>query len=231
MSGKKIAASSQKKVANETVSTQKRGTYKFAAGKDIYSSYDSQKLENDFHLARDIITKQGFDGVPEVVSPTELDEYIKENGTPEMFRGYGCMDADRLSSHAEQFLSGDMHLSGEESSLYGAGIYTTTSDRIARGYAEAKKGANEAVPEHNMLERMTLRKDAKVLEVSMLFSNDKSEKPDVSKYMYGMLADCKLSNYAVAKGYDAVKVPQMGGQTYIVILNRTAVITDGVNHY
>ena len=192
-------------------------------GKDISSQYKESQLTSDFNLAKNIIEKQGFDGKPTVMSKEELTKYIQENGTMELFRGYGSDDSGTLSSYSDGFKTGDMYISGDKDSLYGAGIYTTNTKRTANNYASGMDGKSF---NHSRIDRMTLRKDAKILSVNA-FGGEPAE---VDGYDHGFSPSSSLGNYAAAKGYDAIQV-ERGPEKYLVIVNRTAVITDGDNHY
>jgi hypothetical protein len=207
--------------ANTTPSPDINTSY--VSGKNLINEYDRYKVQNNFELFSEIAEKQGFYGLPTKVTPKELDNYIKENNAPLLWRGDNDSVTKDMKGQIELFLNGHPpHISGEGGSWYGRGIYSTNIKETAKGYAN--KGGLE-----RQIYKLTLNKNAKVLDLTEGDSLNKF----VTKWgnTTAINESNTISNAAAAMGYDAIKIPIHGNEFYYNILNRSAIITDGRNYY
>ncbi len=88
--------------------------------RDRANQHIGDQSQADWFL-RELARDQGFDGLPEVVTSKQMDEYVA-NGERELFRGldsYG-MKGKTGENLAEQLRSGDMYVG---TGLFGNGIY------------------------------------------------------------------------------------------------------------
>ena len=205
----------------------------YVQGADISANYSEQEM-NDFNSVQGMLEAQGFDGHPQTMSSDELDAYIQEHGTQELFRGYTGSDADTIDGFRQQFTEGEIYVSGENASLYGSGIYASDQISVARQYARG---------EHSRVDRMVLHKDARVLEIANFGSFSESmgiTQPADAQMLFNAGLDWPrdantLSNFAVSRGYDAIRVQMAPSghahqNHHVVILNRTALLVDDKNH-
>lgn len=183
-----------------------------------------------------IAATQGFDGLPQVASREQVDKLVADGGV-EMFRGYvnaGGL-ADPVGGSGEQFAT-----QFREGPLYhgigqsGSGTYTAEDSAFAGKYADPSRGG--------YLQRMVLRKDAKVIteeDLVAAFKKDYASRPtpqitaiggshvptpEETAYQARLDVERDPGRYAAALGYDAIYVkPWMGrNDGQYVILNRTA---------
>jgi hypothetical protein len=194
----------------------------YVSGNDILKDYSEKELSENFDLFPEIAKKQGFEGLPTVVPPEELDKYIKENGTVELFRGEGNTQ-DKLNSFKEQFHNKiPPHWSSDQQSMYGRGIYFTNNfDEARNEYARPKPDAQ--------IHRATLRSGARILDL-----NSPEGKLFEKKYSFRTAWDTmddRMGNTAAAMGYDVITAKIDDDIVYYNILNRTAIITDKKNHW
>jgi hypothetical protein len=192
----------------------------YVSGRDITGDYTEKQLTEEFDLIKEIMEKQGYDRLPRVVSQTELESYISANRTPDLYRGfYSGPRGVSVRKVNQEFLCGDVYISDSGGSTEGRGIYTTNSKRVAMAYARHGGTANT----ESFLARMTVDKAAKILRTSELKASE------VLAYKFGTTR-CTLSNRIAAKGYDALEIPFADFGSYYLILNRSAIITDGLNY-
>ena len=203
----------------------------YVRGSDISDNFSRQELQSDFGLAEKIIAEQGFDGLPTVVSSEEFDNYVSENGTEIIYRGYDAEDLATLQSYRNQFESENIFFSGKDSSYYGRGIYASNEISTAEFYATMRQSEGR-------IDRMTLDVNANVLNLSrssdaalaaFWILEEDAEMIFDGGFRWPKHAN-RMSNYATARGYDAIRVHQGGDEFYTVVLNRTALIADNRNH-
>lgn len=167
--------------------------------------------QGDWFL-RELARDRGYDGLPEVVTKEQMDQYIAD-GAPELFRGldsYG-MRGKTGEDLAEQFRSGELYVG---TGLFGNGIYVAYgADKYdAEGYMGAE--------EEGAMLRLTLKPEAKTISVRELRGLQRND--PIVRANPEELAN--LGRYATFKGYDVINVGASSGQPkYMVILNRTAV--------
>jgi len=180
---------------------------------------------------RQISERQGFDGLPRVVSKATLDRHLEDDiYAVELHRGVqdgwdyeemakpGREDDDiELTGMqmAERFRSGSLRYGHGQ---FGNGTYGSTSPQVAAGYA----GSDGAVI------RMVLRSDAKVIRWRDLAEEheaflDSLPRDDAARMMYG-----DPGRYAAARGYDAIVISGMHGSEEYNILNRTVLVVQEV---
>jgi len=174
----------------------------YVEGKDITKNQPIG-YNKDYSLAEKLIREQGFDSLPKVVSEKELDEYIKANGTPELYRGV-------TEERAQMFCRGNMAISTQQESHYGSGIYAGNVFSIAERY------------EKGYIHKLSLIKEARIETYSkIIYAGDRRDKQDY------------WGNIKIARGVDAIQVKGAGlnrAEDYWVIFNRTAVIIADKNY-
>lgn len=119
-----------------------------------------------------ILHDQGFDGKPEVVPSAELDKYVAQ-GETEVWRGLngGMFNApiSIAQKRAEQFKTGKLFV--------GRGVYGNGT------YAGEKGTALDFAMNDGTLLRMTIRKDAKVVDIAQVkkeIHDDQLAKNDIT---------------------------------------------------
>jgi SPP1 gp7 family putative phage head morphogenesis protein len=215
-------------------------TYDEVKARALWGDYDvPERFGRDMYLEK-VLADQGFTGRPELVSNVELDEFV-DAGERELFRGVS------RQSRADDFMS-DKYFGG--TGLHGNGIYTVSpkndsvnsrlsAERIAKDYARSPAG---------QIMRMTLRKDAKLVDEDELDNEMTTEQARLVKYYENQLAELAKDahkhadaivalfkekdramqftydpgRFAAARGYDAY-VHHRADDDFIIILNRTAV--------
>ena len=214
------------KIQNTSVASglsDKLNKSNYKAGKNIVNEYAHNDLRGNFDLFLDISGRQGFDGLPTVVEPEELDKYIKENDTPLLWRGDNDNVTKDMKGQIEQFLNGHPpYVSEYGKSWYGRGIYSTDRKETARAYAISGGKMHH-------IYKFTLRKNAKILDLTKV----DNMREFALKWSRTTIINSSntMGNAAAAMGYDAIKVSINQNEFYYNILNRTAIITDGGNYF
>lgn len=111
-------AKSQKRAPKSTAS--KPGGHKVVNGKDISKNYRGDP---------DIVTvihKQGFDGLPKVVSQKEFDEAVKASGMVAQ-RIYMASDQKTLDAYRDALYGGEFYVECYGGQALGQGMYTASS--------------------------------------------------------------------------------------------------------
>ena len=113
------------------------GNFKIVQGKDMtadykwdYKSYTDEKTGQVIDTEiEDVIHKQGFDGLPKVVSQDEFDRIAKEHPEmPILMRSYSAPNADTLAEYDHMLESGAWYIDcGVGGAQYGQGMYTAGS--------------------------------------------------------------------------------------------------------
>jgi SPP1 gp7 family putative phage head morphogenesis protein len=156
-----------------------------------------------------IARRQGFDGLPEVVSRETFEARIAEAGHREVFRG---IKGDQSTRFISDFKSGE-YFGGQ--GLKGSGTYTSTSRDTALSFADGD--------ETNVI-RMALKPNSRVItfreaedQVDAIVKNA----DDLTRRIYE-----DEGRWAASAGYDAIEVQRSGGETWLVVLNRTALLVE-----
>ena len=176
------------------------------------------------HMLADLNKESGYDGKAEVVSKGDLDKHIAD-GEIELYRGTGSPE------FAQQFIHGDFYAGV---GISGNGTYTARGTRSEFGYEDKNHGLRTALEyangNHAGLNRMTLKRDAKIVKKGELLSRmvvhmeqlekehetaDPARQKQITREMT-IIAD--PGRYATMHGYDAIDVDEVG---YMVVLNRT----------
>ncbi|WP_280234557.1 GntR family transcriptional regulator, partial [Nocardia cyriacigeorgica] len=200
-------------------------------GRDLIGALDYQTINaainpdehRDDGLAL-IWRDQGFDGLPTIAGADGLDAVIEAGGV-ELFRGLA------EPSYVEMFRSGS-HFPGK--GVHGNGTYAATTRNVADGYGGGDAGGG--------LVRMALRPDAKKIDLATLRKQQAAALASIERklrwtpwpwrnaarreelqHRREVLRD--LGRFAAARGYDAYEIGQYG---YWVVLNRTAVVVEGL---
>lgn len=143
----------------------------------------------------------------EVVDSAKLDQLIKTNKTPELFRGVPKME------HAEQFKTGDLR---QGNGAYGPGIY------VGYGY-NGRETASKAAGDDGHMARMTLRPDAKVMTWDEAETTwEKEGKSEFSIDKYGG-SEKAIAAFAKSKGVDVLDVQH---NEFMNVLNPKALIVE-----
>jgi len=109
---------------------------KVVQGKDISRTYDTWRKDIEPYVdpefgqvidttIEDVIAKQGFNGVPKVVSQEEFDRIIKEHPEmPILYRSYAAETPEKLADYDEMLESGEWYVDcGTGGAQYGQGMY------------------------------------------------------------------------------------------------------------
>ena len=150
-------------------------------------------------------------GKAEVISNDEFNDLV-DGGAEQMFRG--MPDSRRSSGQhkLEQVMYGDKYYAGD--GVYGDGLYFTTRIDTAGTYAAPGKGSRGSVM------RAALKPTARTVQYEEVYNNARADYPN---YVHD---DSFISSYALSRGYDAIRIPRKGGETYYVVLNRSALYVD-----
>lgn len=163
--------------------------------------------QGDWFL-RELARAQGFDGLPQVITKQEMDEYVA-SGERELFRGLDSYGIKGKTGEdlAQQFRSGDMYVG---KGIFGNGIYVA--------YGADKYDAQEyaGVGLERAIVRISLNKSAKVISYNKLLE----EQEDFLNTCFELEDP---GHYATFKGYDVIDVGATRDRPkYMVVLNRTA---------
>lgn len=178
-------------------------------GKDLVGKLDPDRIRPDGAGRREatmaVLRQQGFDGPPTVTDAAGVDVVIASGGI-ELYRGVGSAE------FAEEFRTGELHLSDEASAPLGIGIYSHTERQVAEPFAG-----------EDGLVRMALRPDARTIDYDSLIAERERRSVGFSNEEHVLYSD--EGTYAAAAGYDAI-VPTPGAlrADHTVVLNRTALV-------
>lgn len=120
--------------------------------------------QNGDMVLTDIYTIRGYHGKPTMMTRDDLKQYIKQNGTPELYRGMGMSSSGQIGSEKQdRFAKDALHFAGSAKWGSGAigngtymaetppGTYRNTGLRTARTYSgRAKDGTIRATYEKSM---------------------------------------------------------------------------------
>jgi hypothetical protein len=173
----------------------------------------------------DLALDRGFTQRPHKATEEELVKHIKD-GDRELWRGVSD------ESYATALVSGTAHYG---QGFRGNGIYAAAGERgraLATGYAQAppSRGTLVSKTEKPTVIHMALMREAKTIPYAEAASQARDEhlrlsgeKGDRASEVLS-LANNSPTRWALAKGYDAVIVPQEDGSDEVVVLNRSALI-------
>jgi len=217
-------------------------------GKDITGTWERRPNQFKFEID-DILNAQGFDGLPQVVSPAEFDKYAAENNLI-MQRTYSAQNKEVLDVYRNELYNGKWYVDcSTGGAMHGEGMYaySENSSKVPDSMKQSIKDIQSLNEErrgnkyHNV-ETMTLTKDANVISENnllTLFENEVEKYANTHNMDYFDAQDIfaeifpnnhdesdtavDLGMYAAAKGYDAINTD--GGIS--VVLNRTKLIIRG----
>ena len=140
-------------------------------GKDYTDEKTGQVIDTEIE---DIIHKQGFDGVPKVVSQEEFDRIAKEHPEmPLLLRSYSAPDADTLHDYDKQLEEGAWYVDcGVGGAQYGQGMY-------AVGLYGEKKGLGGAMEEMRHYRKLNEEKQRSKSDMNRIYKVGE-EPPTVS---------------------------------------------------
>jgi len=223
--GKDLTVDLEKFIAQNPIISE---FFELAEEKGFYwnpRNYDaSHELEN--YMA-DIFANQGFNGLPTVVSAGELDNLVSSGQVEELWRGMSATSEADLKHYVNDFMSGSMFIEGSGTS-YGRGIYLANSITEARAYSIGNSQGNSS----RTVDRIALRSSARIAEISSRRYN-----------AMNTFEQAQYTTSLASRGYDALRVTGASGnsrvrkagggtkQTYTIVYNRTALVTDGRNYY
>lgn len=215
---------------------------KVVNGKDIIAKeplYNPSDGKSMFEM-ENIVSKQGYDGYPTVLSSKDFDAYLKKNPNAiEMYRGFNASDPATAKAYNDSLLKGNFYVQNSGGSAYGSGMYAARvyNKRVDSDYIKSMNVTDKYAKDHAIdvakgydgakVQRMALSPNAKVidygdLENAMIEHNinayDSSGKKVHTRYN-------DEGVFAAAKGYDAIVVTRRGSN-YTVILNRTKLVID-----
>lgn len=209
-------------------------------------NYLESSLNGDMVLT-DIYEARGFHGKPQVVNKTDMDKYIAENGTPELYRGMKESQTGKSGTEKQEgFINDELHFAGY--GVLGNGTYaaetlpnSTTNKglQIARDYA--KSGYVTRDGGVNSCARLTLKKGTKIAEYESIIQQKKEFSAKLQKsYNNGKVSYKQfdlvsnlvndVGRFAAIRGYEAWhdNDPNRSGarqdEPYWVITNRSKII-------
>ena len=174
--------------------------------------------------------KNGFNAKPTVVSKEEFDKTEGETFS----RGVAPQEVDGTlvsgEHYANEFREGSNYYS--YGGVYGTGIYFTNHEGTSNHYAWDEDGEN-----FGTVMEMKMSPDAKVIdytdaqkaatneyhELELGGTNVETFESDLKNAQYQMTSD--VGAWAMNHGYDAMAVKVTASESYMVVLNRGAVIT------
>lgn len=217
-------------------------------GKDISETWERRSNQFKFEID-DILNAQGFDGLPQVVSPNEFDKYVAENNLI-MQRTYSAQSKEVLGAYRNELYNGKWYVDcSKGGAMHGEGmyVYSENAPKVTDSMKQSVKGIQSLNEEnsgnkyHNV-ETMTLTKDANVISENnllKLFENEVEKYANTHSMDYFDAQDVfaeifpnnhpesesavDLGMYAAAKGYDAINTES----GVSVVLNRTKLIIRG----
>lgn len=213
-------------------------------GKDIIEKeplYNPTDGKSSFAM-ENIVSKQGYDGYPTVMSSKDFNAYLKNNpGAIEMYRGFYAPDSATVKAYNDSLLKGNFYVQNSGGSVYGSGMYAARvynnkigpdkelmrSSGITKGNAKTIAENTARGYDGSKVQRMALSPNAKVIDYGDL-KNAMVEHNRNAYNSNGKRVRTKYSDegvFAAAKGYDAIIVTR-GGSNYTVILNRTKLVID-----
>lgn len=102
-----------------------------AEGKDLTGTWERRPDQFAFEID-DVLNAQGFDGLPQVVTPEEFDKAVKEANGGQGFiaqRTYSAPDQETLEAYREALYSGKWYVDcSTGGASFGRGMYTASTD-------------------------------------------------------------------------------------------------------
>lgn len=116
----------------EAKETQKeKPAHTIVEGKDLTGTWERRPEQFDFEI-EDVMNAQGFDGLPQVVTPEEFDKAVKEANGGQGFiaqRTYSAPDKETLEAYRESLYNGKWYVDcSTGGASYGRGMYTASTN-------------------------------------------------------------------------------------------------------
>jgi hypothetical protein len=218
----------EKNVRNKPTDTNELNAIKNAKsgknvvnGKDITGTWEANWEEFDQEID-DIITAQKFNGLPMVVNEQEFNEAVEQSNFIAQ-RVYSAKSKETLEAYKQSLRSGEWYVDCSTSNAaYGQGMYTTSdyTGKLTKGIKEDieyfKNPTESTRAMFSEVETFTLDPTAKIINYDKL---------DEMFWADDGYAWENITSFAVAKGYDGVKVVGAGNsESFTIILNRTKLI-------
>lgn len=155
-------------------------TSRIAQGTDITGTW--KRREDKFKTEiEDVINKQGFDGVPRVVSQEEFDKAVEESGLYAQ-RVYSAPTEEVLEAYRKELYGGkfyvDCSVGGAD---FGQGMYMS-GDFTGKKVKDVMEDSDRYVAisesrgnKHSFVEKMTLDKDSKIVTYDSLLKEYQEE--------------------------------------------------------
>ena len=153
-----------------------------------------------------IADRQGFSGLPEVLSREMFEARLASGGYRETYRGVTSQ------TFVEEFKTGQ-YFGGQ--GVKGGGTYTSDSIETALSYAQG---------EESQVIRMALKPDARVITRRQAEDLAADAIEGVDEVLAQAIDD--EGRWAAAAGYDAMEYVKPSGETWLIVLNRTALIVE-----
>lgn len=106
-------------------------THTIVEGKDLTGTWERRPEQFDFEI-EDVMNAQGFDGLPQVVTPEEFDKAVKEANGGKGFiaqRTYSAPDQETLEAYRESLYTGKWYVDcSTGGASFGKGMYTASTD-------------------------------------------------------------------------------------------------------
>lgn len=221
------------KAARQALSMAQAIVRGYVSGSNLLkdASFLSRLVKNRENAIEEVVTAQGYDGLPTIISESELGDNV-------LYRGVKARNSETLQQYHDDLLNGTWYYTAKYGgSLFGKGMYAAVDPSVADYYAAGD----------GLIEKMQLKQDARVftwgaLDLKREIFQKLTESTDLSilsdvlvadnEELWGdkgtdfvekkglrYLFDGDITSAAAAAGYDAVFVEE---ERYYVILNRTA---------
>lgn len=136
-----------------------------AEGKDISGTWERRPDKFDFEID-DVLNAQGFDGLPQIVTPEEFDKAVQEANGGQGFiaqRTYSAPDQETLDAYRESLYNGEWYVDcSTGGAKWGQGMYTAgnyegqLTDEIKQEMKDYQ-GVNEAYTSHRLSDEERLQ--------------------------------------------------------------------------
>lgn len=200
-----------------------------AKGEPDYGAYN--KNGQNLYL-KEVMREQGFLGKPQVVSAKQYDDYINQGAIP-LYRGIAAKTPEDVNDYAKQLLESDDPFVGK--GMFGDGIYFANKKSVGEKFAKEDAKGNP-IPFGKVLDGV-IDPRAKIIDFDDLTKElhewYNTFPGGVASTNYAQDFYESYSQFAVARGYDAVRIknPSVGldptdkvDADYFIVLNRTALI-------
>lgn len=150
-------------------------THKTVNGNNIVTTWKPNKEKFKFEI-QDVINKQEFDGLPQVVSNIEFEEKLKKSPLI-LKRVYSATNQDILEAYKHELREGEWYVDcSEGGSKYGRGMYCVSSNTITEEQlklvdseiAMYKRGNEQSGSIYSQIETMCLDENSKIINYKFI---------------------------------------------------------------